>query len=378
MTKAKKGMDIRTKFIKFILGTGGLFLVYSGLLYALTDVAGYDYRISLLLTQAVTVTLGFLYSSLYIFKADINYQTIVKYCLVLGYGALQTFILTIIAVEIFGIWYWIAGVTAQFITALTKFGLHNNYTFGRPIIDNSPLGFNVDFEDGEYLEVHTDNNPDTYNQWFFDLFKPYFGKHLLEVGGGGGKVTIFFRKNLSKDTKFTSIEPAKDLYPLLKDKVKDLDVKVLPGVLEENLEKLRNKKIDTIMYVNVLEHIENDIHELKLCYDLLPKGGRVLIFAPAMEQLYSPRDVRVGHYRRYHYKEALRKLKLSGFNVEELSYFDRVGAILWWGKFVFLNSDKIGGGQVSFYNTVIVPISKVVDVIFPLKFGKNIIAVGKK
>jgi SAM-dependent methyltransferase len=238
--------------------------------------------------------------------------------------------------------------------------------------------FNLESEHIAYLTTHDASKPDVYQEWLNEYFAEYYGETVLEVGGGSGKVTNFLRKVLPESTSLTTIEPGKEMIPVLKKNTKDLDVEIIEGTLRSNFDTLKKKKFDTIVYINVLEHIEDDIEELRKCRELLTDGGRILIFVPAMEQLYSPRDLSVGHYRRYHYKEMRRKFKIAGFHIDKLTYFDRVGAILWWGKFVLLNSNKIGGGQVSFYNKIIIPISKLIDRIAPLPMGKNIIAVGRK
>ncbi|NJK71609.1 MAG: hypothetical protein HC932_05215 [Thermales bacterium] len=109
-------------------------------------------------------------------------------------------------------------------------------------------------------------------------------------------------------------------------------------------------ELNSLIYINVLEHIEDDQTEIKEAYNLLAKNGTLVTFSPAGMWLYSPRDKRTGHYRRYSLEEKVDKLKKVGFDIVEARYFDIFGSLLWWGKFKLLKSDKISQGQSGFYD----------------------------
>src|SRR5690606_34337499 len=97
-------------------------------------------------------------------------------------------------------------------------------------------------------------------------------------------------------------------------------------------------KTDTFFYVNVLEHIENDLEELKWMYSNIETGGHVCLFSPALPFLFGSHDERVGHFRRYTKNELVEKAQKAGFSIKKAIYFDFPGVPLWWINFVLLKS----------------------------------------
>jgi hypothetical protein len=108
--------------------------------------------------------------------------------------------------------------------------------------------------------------------------------------------------------------------------------------------------------VNVLEHIENDQHELQRYRELLGKaGGTLCLFVPARPELYSPLDRDFGHFRRYTRLELHRKLEAAGFQITELRYFNGLGYFAWWLSFCFLRRRSFNVFAVQFYDRVLFP-----------------------
>jgi SAM-dependent methyltransferase len=242
----------------------------------------------------------------------------------------------------------------------------------------SKTTFGYDNVFGDYLEASDDVSSE-YQNWILSFFKPKLQGRILEVGSGTGNVSKSLIEMIEKPKEnYFLLEPSDELISKTK-KTNEKFLKLPPENINHGTIEIlpKTKKYNCILYINVLEHIEDDIEELKRVYSKLENGGAVCIFVPALEQLYSKRDWRVGHYRRYHKGELERKLKIAGFNIEKLTYFDFVGAFLWYIKFVFLKSDKINKSQVGFFNKIIVPISKLLQFDF-LPFGKNLVAIAKK
>jgi len=234
-------------------------------------------------------------------------------------------------------------------------------------------------KDNDYLEDHDVANHGSY-KYYISLFEDYIKQPFAEIGAGVGTVSSLLLENniLDPDHSYL-IEPNATIFPQLTTRAEAAGFKknnLFQGTLSQlhsNLPKLK-----TLLYFNVLEHIENDISELRLAYNALDSGGRVIIFVPAIETLYSPRDLRVGHYRRYYKEELVRKLSLAGFEVEKISYTDFIGAVIWFFRFKLIRSDSVSNHQVALYNTFIVPINKFIEKIIPLPYGKNCIAIAKK
>ena len=136
---------------------------------------------------------------------------------------------------------------------------------------------------------------DNYHRWILSEFLPYIGVSVAEVGAGVGNFS-----DLILETNVTSLmafEPSSNMYPLLKEALsKDKRAVAINGFFGK---KVNDKRSDPVIYVNVLEHIEDDASELAAAHDSLNPDGHLLLFVPALPWLYSEFDRQVGHFRRY-------------------------------------------------------------------------------
>jgi len=236
---------------------------------------------------------------------------------------------------------------------------------------------NFEYEGSDLDSMSLANN---YNNWILDCFDKYIGNTLLEVGAGTGSLSKLILERYKKDTYL--LEPSANLFTKLQSNFRDIsnfsNQNILKGTLQENQEFFRNKDVDSIFYMNVLEHIKDDVAELKLSYDLLNADGHILTFSPALPQLYGEVDKQVGHYRRYYLNQMKSKMTEVGFKVVDSYYFDFVGMLLWWGKFKLLKSKNQDAGNVKFFDSILVPILKKLEYHKLLPIGKNIVVIGKK
>src|SRR5262245_46876553 len=165
-----------------------------------------------------------------------------------------------------------------------------------------------------------------YRRWILEWFKPFLGRHILEVGAGAGSFSEMLLQH--NPQSMTILEPSTNLYPSLSDRMAALDPAGIAKVKQSTLCDAISSGVaqmnrpDTVVYINVLEHIENDEAELKkICSILLP-AGRVLIFVPAHRFLMSRMDYEVGHFRRYSMNELQSKCSAAGFRIVLARYFD--------------------------------------------------------
>jgi SAM-dependent methyltransferase len=135
---------------------------------------------------------------------------------------------------------------------------------------------------------------------------------------------------------------------------------------------------DSVIYVNVLEHVEDDEAELRLVAESLAPGGRVFIFVPAFGWLYGSFDRQVGHRRRYTRAGLAAKCERAGFRVVKAVYFDAAGVLPWWLKYRVLRSEKMEPAAVRFYDRVCVPFVRRVEALVPPPLGKNVLLVAEK
>lgn len=220
-----------------------------------------------------------------------------------------------------------------------------------------------------------------YRRWIMDALRPFIGKHIVEVGAGNGAFSELLIA--TEPETLTVLEPSFNLYARLTELLPRFDHKSVVEIRHSDFpdafgETEHSRMPDTAVYINVLEHIEDDEAELRSVFASLPPGGRILVFVPALPFLMSPMDRSLGHFRRYTLKELERKCRSTGFSIKVARYFDLLGIVPWWIKYRLLKSDTLEAGAVRFHDRFVVPISRTIESIAGPPCGKNIILVGEK
>jgi SAM-dependent methyltransferase len=227
---------------------------------------------------------------------------------------------------------------------------------------------------GRELEVLTDLP--LYYDWIVDCFDPYLKGTGIEFGAGLGTISSRIRPRLAG---LDLVEPSPDMVPLLRQRfANDKSVRVFHASQEEHVGTCADASYDTVIMVNVLEHIEDDQSALNEIYRLLRPGGRLLLFVPALRFLYSAFDRRIGHHRRYQFGELRSRVTAARFSIAMARYFDIAGILPWW----LFNTI---GGQVDFnplvvkiFDRSVVPVMRRVERHITPPLGKNIILVAEK
>jgi len=220
-----------------------------------------------------------------------------------------------------------------------------------------------------------------YYGWLIGIIKPYIGKAVVEVGAGSGS---FSRQLLAMQPKrAVFIEPTKNMFKLLKQtveqyKTKATEAKVYNAYLSDIATQLRADQPDTFIYINVFEHIEDDLKELKTIKDLLPAGGHVIIFVPAHQALFSEFDASIGHFRRYSKRTVTQLAEDAGLEILQTRYMDMAGTLPWWFSFKVMKSKKLTPKLVGVYDMFCIPIIKTLETVVPAQFGKNVLLVARK
>ncbi len=137
------------------------------------------------------------------------------------------------------------------------------------------------------------------------------------------------------------------------------------------------RKFDTILYLDVLEHIERDAAELASAAQRLNAGGALIVVAPAHSFLYTPFDRAIGHYRRYD-KRILREVAPESLRLERLEYLDAAGMLASLANRWLLRSAAPSRSQILFWDRLLVPCSRVLDPLSGRRIGKSILAVWRK
>jgi SAM-dependent methyltransferase len=204
---------------------------------------------------------------------------------------------------------------------------------------------------------------------------PFVRGDILEVGAGIGSNTAIL--DPGGEGRWVCLEPDPNLFDQL---IKTLSK--APAIRSHEficgtLQTLRDQQFDTIIYIDVLEHIEHDREELQRATTHLRSGGHLIILSPAHQCLFSRFDAAIGHFRRYSCS-MLRELSPPCVKLIRSRYLDSVGVIVSVINLLLLRQSMPRAGQIRFWDQKIVPLSRVLDPCFAYKIGKSIIAVWQK
>ena len=213
--------------------------------------------------------------------------------------------------------------------------------------------------------------------WVLDGFDPDIRGRVLEVGAGVGTIT---RKLLERypDISVVALEPADNLYDELHA------VTALSDRVEARRQTLAEYaaeagRFDTVIYLNVLEHIADDEAEVRGAARLLNPGGALLVFGPALEWLYSELDHKAGHYRRYSVGQLRRLADAAGLEVVSAHYLDVMGVLPYLVVYRLLRRTEITGSTMWGYDRLVVPFSRTVQrLVGSPPLGKNAVLVARK
>ncbi len=207
--------------------------------------------------------------------------------------------------------------------------------------------------------------------------RPYLNApEILEVGAGLGGTTRVFCDG--RQDRWVCLEPDPQLASRIQ---RSIDTLALPGCCRAVVGTLETEGValgqfDTLLYMDVLEHIENDRDELNRAARHVKPGGHVVALGPAHPFLYTPFDRAVGHYRRYT-RTMIRDLKPEGLTLVRNVYLDSVGLLASLGNRLFLRSAMPQPGQIAFWDRVLVRASTVVDPLLGHALGKSVLSVWR-
>jgi SAM-dependent methyltransferase len=210
--------------------------------------------------------------------------------------------------------------------------------------------------------------------------KAEIGKYLvgdvLEVGAGIGGTTAALHEGTTR--RWVCLEPdaghAKHLRTLITKRRDHETTNVIVGSLRSLAER---PSFDCVLYVDVLEHIQDDRHQIESAARLVRTGGHIVILSPAHRWLFSEFDRKIGHLRRYD-KQQLRSLMPSGWIEKKIVYLDSIGVLLSLGNVLVLRQSMPSRLQIALWDRFCVPLSRVVDRIFLGKLGKSVLVVWHK
>ena len=203
------------------------------------------------------------------------------------------------------------------------------------------------------------------------LIKNYLGNHMAEVGPGNGTNLSYYIKFPKKIDLY---EPSKQLFSKLK---KNFNFKKKINFFNKKL-TIKKEYYDSILYLDVIEHIKKDEEEIFKAFKALKKRGFLIINVPAFSHLYSQFDKDVGHHKRYSKQDIVLICEKINYQSLELKYYDSVGYILsLLSKLILSNYKKNFEKKIQFWNKLI-PFSKFLDTLIFNSFGKSLLIIIKK
>ena len=227
---------------------------------------------------------------------------------------------------------------------------------------------------GTELDVFSDVA--NWKKYWAQLISPYLGDEVLDVGAGIGSTAI----NLStkKYKRWVELEPDAKLAQRILQRQHDglIDPKVEIKVGTSYVLS-KTEKFDTILYIDVLEHIDDDLNELANIVNHLKPGGHIITLSPAHQFLFTEFDKQVGHCRRYN-KNMLSRIAPSATEIVCMRYIDSAGIIASLANKLLLKSASPTFAQVRVWDRIMVPLSKVFDPLTAYLLCKSIICIYKK
>jgi 2-polyprenyl-3-methyl-5-hydroxy-6-metoxy-1,4-benzoquinol methylase len=206
--------------------------------------------------------------------------------------------------------------------------------------------------------------------------RPFVGQEVLEVGAGIGSNTPFL--DASGQGRWVCLEPDPQLLLQLASNLgkrsRALPHETICGTLA-TLDA--RQQFDTVIYIDVLEHIKEDQTELERAAAHLKSRGHVIVLSPAHGWLFTPFDEAIGHFRRYN-RSMLRDISPSTLQIERLHYLDSIGLAAALANRLFLRQSMPTKAQLRMWDSCMVPLSRVVDKLLFYSMGKSIVAIWRK
>lgn len=199
--------------------------------------------------------------------------------------------------------------------------------------------------------------------------------HVLEVGAGLGGTTRVLCDG--RQESWTALEPDGELLTQLCQRQEQqpfpLPVEPVRGCVGD----LFGRRFDCVLYIDVLEHIEDDGEELRRAAEVLAPGGAVVVLSPAHQWLYTPFDKAIGHYRRYT-RADLRALTPPTLQLEKLFYLDSVGLLASLANRLLLKQSMPTAGQIQTWDRFFIPLSRWLDPLLAYRAGKTVVGVWRR
>jgi SAM-dependent methyltransferase len=214
-----------------------------------------------------------------------------------------------------------------------------------------------------------------YYRWIVSRFAPFLGRRIMEVGAGIGTFTTHLLRT-APEARVLVVEPADNNFPQLARRfAAEPRVTARQGYLDDSLEPAA---ADSVVAVNVMEHVEDDAGFLRGAFRALKPGGHVLLLVPALPSLFGSLDRAFEHYRRYTRPVLSARLREAGFELVELRYMNLPGVAAWWLVGKVLRRRTVGPAEARLYDRWVMPVVRAVESRVAPPLGQTLLAIARK
>ena len=216
-----------------------------------------------------------------------------------------------------------------------------------------------------------------YNCWLYDSFRDHLGARILDAGCGYGNVTRFL---LQGRERVIGLDHSPAFYEAVRDRFASRDsFRAVLGDLADAglLASLAGERLDTVVCVNVLEHLKDDVAALGAFHALLPPGGALVLLVPAHGWLFGSLDRADAHYRRYSRRGLAGRVREAGFRVVELRWLNLAGIAGWFLNGTILRRTFVPEAQYAAYDRI-VPLLRAIESRVPVPIGLSLLCIGSK
>ncbi len=214
-----------------------------------------------------------------------------------------------------------------------------------------------------------------WKRYFSGVIAPFIGARVLEVGAGIGSNMRFLRTPAVR--AWTSLEPDPALAERIRERISSGELPPGSVTVGTTGEIDAGQRFDTILCIDVLEHIADDKSEVDRAARLLARGGNLVVLAPAHQFLFSRFDAAIGHFRRYS-AAGLRALAPEGCRLARCLTLDAAGLLAALANRLLLRQAEPSLAQVALWDRVLVPISQLLDPLTGRALGKTVVAVWSR
>jgi len=215
-----------------------------------------------------------------------------------------------------------------------------------------------------------------YFAWQCRLVSRELGRRVVEVGCGIGNFTAQLSDRelvIALDREEACIESLRARFPAR------ANLQTMVGdAANSALRDLARYRPDSVVCVNVLEHIEDDAAALRAMAEILAPGGVIVLLVPAFQALYGPIDRNLGHCRRYRRGQLAELARSAGLEIRKLHYVNAVGFFGWWINARVLKRQTQSDRQIAIFDRWIVPVLSVLEGVVHPPFGQSLLAVLRK